>query len=57
MKKNEINPWRWQEPYGFVHANQLVGAPRLLLCSGQSSLDDDGNPIHLGDMAGQINFA
>jgi len=26
MKRREINPWTWQEPYDFSHAIEIVGA-------------------------------
>ena len=57
MEKQSINPWKWQDQYGFVQANLISGADRMLLCSGQVSVDADGNPIHKDDMAGQMNQA
>jgi len=29
----------------------------VLVCSGQTSVDDEGNLVHAGDMAGQLNKA
>ena len=55
MERRVINPWTWQDQWGFVQANELTGAQRVLLCSGQTSVDDDGNPINDGDMAAQVN--
>lgn len=52
-----INPWQWQEQFGFVQANQIREAKNFLFCAGQTSVDREGNPVHLGDMAGQINQA
>jgi enamine deaminase RidA (YjgF/YER057c/UK114 family) len=57
MDRNIINPWTWQDNFGFVHANQISGAQQSLLCAGQISVDDDGNPVNAGDMAAQINKA
>ena len=54
MKKQTINPWTWQDEYGFVQANAVSGAQRTLVCSGQTSVDADGKPLHPGDMRGQI---
>ncbi|MEP3440963.1 MAG: RidA family protein [Sulfitobacter sp.] len=28
-----------------------------MICAGQTSVDDEGNPQHLGDMRGQIGLA
>ena len=55
MERKVINPWTWQDQFGFVHANAISGGNRVVYCAGQASVDDDGNPIHEGDMAGQIN--
>jgi enamine deaminase RidA (YjgF/YER057c/UK114 family) len=57
MERRIINPWTWQDNLGFVQANELTGAQRVLLCAGQTAMDDDGKPAHIGDMAGQIGMA
>ena len=57
MDRRNINPWTWQDNLGFVQATEISGVQRQLLCSGQTSIDADGNPIHAGDMAGQVNEA
>ena len=57
MERQIINPWTWQDQFGFVQANQVSGVQRYLVCSGQTSVDADGTPVHVGDMAGQINQA
>ena len=57
MERRIINPWTWQDRLGFVQANELRGAQRFLICSGQASIDADGGIVHIGDMAGQINQA
>ncbi len=57
MERRIINPWTWQDQWGFVQANELTAVQRILLCAGQTSVDDDGNVLHAGDMAGQINRA
>ena len=57
MERRVINPWTWQDQFGFVQANEVSGAQKVLLCSGQTSVDDDGNPVHPGDMTAQVNKA
>ncbi len=57
MTKKIINPWSWQDQFGFVQANEITGAQRTLFCAGQASMDDDGNLLYAGDMAKQINQA
>lgn len=55
MKRKIINPWKWQDSLGFVQANDVSDAKRVVYCSGQTSVDAQGNPINAGDMEAQIN--
>ena len=57
MNRKIINPWAWQEQLGFVQAVKPAAAGRLLFCSGQVSVDDEGRPLHQGDMFDQIGQA
>jgi enamine deaminase RidA (YjgF/YER057c/UK114 family) len=57
MERRIVNPWTWQDAFGFVQANDIGGAKRSLLCSGQTSVDAAGLPLHAGDMAAQIDQA
>ena len=52
-----VNPWTWQDAFGFSQAVEVVAGTRLLMCSGQTSVDAQGNPLHAGDMAGQLRQA
>ena len=54
MERRVIKPWGWQDEYGFVQANEVSDAQRVLYCAGQVSVDADGNPLHPGDMGAQI---
>ncbi len=55
MDKKIINPWTWQDQYGFVQANKIKNANQMLFCAGIVSVDKDGNMLHPGDMAKQID--
>jgi enamine deaminase RidA (YjgF/YER057c/UK114 family) len=57
MQRSIINPWKWQDAFGFVQANEIRGGERTLLCSGQTSVDANGAPVHAGDMAAQVRQA
>ena len=57
MERQVINPWKWQDQFGFVQANEIRAPERTLISSGQTSVDDDGRPLHPGDMAAQMNKA
>jgi enamine deaminase RidA (YjgF/YER057c/UK114 family) len=53
MEVKAHNPWTWQDQFGFVQGNEITGAQRTLMCAGQTSVNDDGGPLHAGDMAAQ----
>ena len=54
MQRRIINPWNWQDRFGFVQANEISAPQRILICSGQTSIDAEGRVAHPGDMAAQI---
>jgi enamine deaminase RidA (YjgF/YER057c/UK114 family) len=57
MERRIVNPWTWQDRFGFVQANDVTGAARTVYCAGQTSVDEDGEPVHAGDMAKQVELA
>ena len=54
MEQRTINPWKWQDQYGFSQGIEVTNASRVLYCAGQASVDDTGKPVHAGDMRKQI---
>jgi 2-iminobutanoate/2-iminopropanoate deaminase len=58
MQIKPINPWRsWQDAFGYSQAYEVSGGGRVLFCSGQASVDANGNPLHAGDVAKQLSQA
>lgn len=57
MERRVINPWSWQDQFGFVQANEIQAVQRVLICSGQVSVNSDGQPVHPGDMRAQLTQA
>ena len=55
--KRAVNPWTWQDAYGFSQGVAIQGATRQLVCSGQTSVDAQGNPLHPGDLPAQLRQA
>lgn len=55
MERRVINPWKWQEQFGFNHGHEVTGPARTLYIAGQASTDDDGRLVHADDMLGQVN--
>ena len=52
-----VNPWQWQDQFGFSQGIEVRGAEMVLYCAGQTSVDAEGAPMHAGDMAAQMNQA
>lgn len=57
MEQRKINPWKWQDQYGFSQGIETTGASRVLYCAGQASVDENGSPVHAGDMRKQVDQA
>ena len=57
MEQRLLNPWTWQDQYGFAQGVEVTGAQRIIYCAGQTSSDPDGATLHAGDMAGQARQA
>ena len=55
MERRIVNPWTWQDQMGYVQANDVSGAQRTIFLSGQTSVDEEGTPVHPGDMEAQLN--
>src|SRR3954470_19320372 len=53
-ERRVINPWSWQDQFGFVQGNEISGGERVLYCAGQGSVDADGKALHPGDMGAQL---
>lgn len=52
-----VNPWTWQDNWGYAQAIEVRGAERVLYCAGQTSVDGNGRLLHAGDIAAQLTQA
>src|SRR4051794_35108108 len=57
VENRKINPWKWQDAFGFSQAIETTGHKRVLRCAGQTSVNGNGEPMHEGDMAAQMALA
>lgn len=57
MEQRVINPWRWQDRFGYSQAIEIRAADRILFCAGQVSVDADGTIVHAGDLRAQLGQA
>jgi len=55
MKRRIINPWTWQDKYGFVQANEVTDVKQTLFTAGIVSVDENGNLLYPNDMEKQID--
>ena len=57
MQRKAINPWNWSLKLGYNQAELITGAKQQLICSGQTSVDENGAPQHEKDMRAQIKLS
>jgi enamine deaminase RidA (YjgF/YER057c/UK114 family) len=57
MEQRPINPWTWQDNFSFSQAIEFTKHDRVLVCAGQTSVDENGTPLHAGDMSAQVGKA
>lgn len=53
MRKMQINPWSWQERFGFSHAWRVDGAQSVVFLAGQGPVSADGEVVAEGDFEAQ----
>lgn len=56
MEKTQINPWTWQDEWGFSQAWKVDGARTMVFLAGQTGVDDDGDFISHGDFEGEVRL-
>jgi enamine deaminase RidA (YjgF/YER057c/UK114 family) len=57
VKRTAVNPVTWSLDMGFNQGELVSGHTRVLYCSGQTAMNNDGSPEHVGDMAGQLRLS
>jgi enamine deaminase RidA (YjgF/YER057c/UK114 family) len=57
MQRTAVNPWEWSLALGYNQGEVLEGVSRHLVCAGQTAVGVTGQPLHAGDMRGQIGLA
>lgn len=53
METNIINPWKWQDNFGYAQAVEVKHNERTLYCAGQTAMNADGQPV-AGTMEEQV---
>jgi len=57
MKRTAVNPWAWSLQLGYNQAEIIEQTSRQLICAGQTSVNEQGQPQHIDDMRHQIILA
>ena len=57
MDRTDVNPWEWSKAFGFSQAVEVRGAERILVCSGQTGIEEDGSPPSSSNMGDQVTKA
>jgi enamine deaminase RidA (YjgF/YER057c/UK114 family) len=56
MRTTKIDPWTWQDDFGFTQAWRLDGVGSLVLLSGQTGVDTDGKVVHADDFQAECRL-
>jgi enamine deaminase RidA (YjgF/YER057c/UK114 family) len=56
MRITKIDPWWWQDDFGFTQAWRLDDPGSLVLLSGQTGVDADGAVVHADDFAAECRL-
>lgn len=56
MHQTEINPWQWQETWGFTQAWKIDEVKSVVFLAGQTGVDDAGEFISHGDFEGEVRL-
>jgi enamine deaminase RidA (YjgF/YER057c/UK114 family) len=56
MRITRINPWAWQDDFGFTQAWRLDDPGSLVVLSGQTGVDPDGMVVHPDDFGAECRL-
>jgi enamine deaminase RidA (YjgF/YER057c/UK114 family) len=45
MKRTAVNPWSWQDKFGFTHAWRVEGAQAVVFLAGQGPVSPEGEVV------------
>ena len=56
MNKTQINPWEWQDNFGFSQAWKVDGSQSFIFVSGQASISAEGLVKHEENFEDQVQL-
>lgn len=54
MERRQVNPWSWQDRFGFSQAWRVDGAETVVFLAGQGPLSPEGELVGAGDFDAQV---
>jgi enamine deaminase RidA (YjgF/YER057c/UK114 family) len=57
MDKRQVNPWTWQERFGFAQGWRVDGAASIVFAAGQVAVSPEGEVLAPGDVVAQARHA
>jgi 2-iminobutanoate/2-iminopropanoate deaminase len=54
MEKRQINPWSWQDRFGFSQGWRVDDASAVVFLAGQGPVSPDGEVVGEGDFEAQV---
>ena len=54
MDKRQVNPWTWQDKFGYSQAWRVDDAAAVIFVAGQGPLSADGELVGAGDFDAQV---
>jgi enamine deaminase RidA (YjgF/YER057c/UK114 family) len=54
VEKRQVNPWSWQDRFGYSQAWRVDGAESTVYLAGQGPISADGELVGEGDFAAQV---
>ena len=56
MNKTQVNPWTWQDNFGFSQAWKVDEGKSVIFVSGQASISAEGVVMHAEDFEAQVRL-
>lgn len=56
MNKTQVNPWKWQDMFGFSQGWRVDEGRAMIFVSGQASISAEGEVLHTDDFEAQVRL-
>jgi 2-iminobutanoate/2-iminopropanoate deaminase len=57
MERTQVNPWSWQDQFGFSQAWRVDDGRAVIFASGQAAISAEGEVVGAGDFEAQTRQA